>query len=104
MKLDRNISPGHPGKYALIKLRELPPSQPMYVGSGNEMLSVNSTSVDFGDTPDTEFFVIRLKDKYAHAALNAYAAEALKDDSEYALEIRELAKTALNHPNKSRPT
>ena len=103
MKLDRNISPGHLGKYALIKLRDLPAGQPTFSGPGNEHSTVNSSAVDFGDTPDTEFFVIRLKDKYSHAALLAYAKAAAKDDDEYANQILDLAQIAMLHPNKRKP-
>ncbi len=84
MKLDRNINPDGRGKYALIKLREL--------------------YIDHGDTPDTEFFVIRLKDKYAEAALRAYADAAIIDgESEWGLEVGALAAKAAAHPNKRKP-
>jgi hypothetical protein len=86
MKLDRNINPDGKGKYALIKLREKP-----FV-------------VDFGDTPDSDFFVIRLKDKYAAPALLAYSLAAREDgDIEWADEVFRLAEKAANHPGKRKP-
>lgn len=83
MKLDRNVNSNGRGKYAIINLR--------------------TNLVEWGDTPDQEFFVIKLKDKYAEAALMAYANAANADDSEYAHEVRELALRAKEHPLKRRP-
>lgn len=96
MKLDRNINPTGRGKYALVKLRQLDAITATgdYSAVHNvECLQMQGV-LDYGDTPKTEFFVIRLKDKYAHAALNAYAQDAAKDDKEYAEEILELARKA----------
>ena len=102
MKLDRNLSPNHIGKYALIKLRDLPTGFPSR-SSDNTMITVPDSSVDFGNTPDTEFFVIRLKDKYAAAALSAYAKAAEQDDDEYANQVFDLATKARSYPNKRKP-
>ena len=103
MKLDRNINPNGRGKYALIKLREIH----HLVESNNAVctpeFNVPQSAVDFGGTPDTDFFVIRLKDKYAAKALTAYACAAAADDPEYAEEILELARLAEVHPNKKQP-
>lgn len=103
MKLDRNSNPSGVGKYALIKLRNMPEGYPKVSGSGNEFVTVPSNCVDFGDTPDTEFFVIRLKDKYAERALLSYALAAMKDDPEYGSEIKKLSDFAAVHPNKRKP-
>ncbi len=100
MKLDRNItqpSGARRGKYALIKLREANYSM------DGKTLTVNQSAVDFGRTPETDFFVIRLKDKYAGPALDAYAKAALEDDPEYAAEILHLASLANTHQNKRKP-
>jgi hypothetical protein len=59
--------------------------------------------VDFGDTADSDFFVIRLKDKYAAPALAAYAMAAYRDDQEYGLQVLNLAKQAAEHPNQKQP-
>lgn len=99
MKLDRNITNPRRGKYALIKLRN---DTPMETGGG-QYLTVKKESVDFGDTEDSDFFVIRLKDKYAASALIAYAAAAAPDDAEYAAEIHALADIARLHPNRRKP-
>lgn len=102
VKLDRNITNPRRGKYALIKLREV---QVMSASTGEDSrLTVRPHSaVDFGDTEDSDFFVIRIKDKYAAMALQAYADAAREDDPEYADEIVDLARVALNHPNRKRP-
>lgn len=80
MKLDRNISPTALGKYALINLRTNQ-VQWGYVGA------------------EDEFFVIKLKDANAHAALMAYAKCAEIFDPEFAAEVRELAeRSGPKHP------
>lgn len=66
-------------------------------------MDVPVASVDFGNTPDTEFFVIRLKDKHAATALAAYATSAYQGDIEYAHEVMELASRAFHNPNKKQP-
>lgn len=103
MKLDRNINKDGRGKYALINLRETS----MTLGELNQVfidhVQNGAMAIDFGVAADTEFFVIRLKDKYAAAALGAYAMAAFEDDPEYALEVMNLAKTAAEHPRKRMP-
>lgn len=102
MKLDRNVKPDKKGKYALLKLREWPHGYSPKVQEAFDTLQL-AGAIDFGDTPDTEFFVIRLKDKYAATGLLAYAVAAEQDDPEYAGEVYELAIKAGNHPKKRRP-
>jgi len=99
MKLDRNKNPSGRGKYALLKLRELGDIHPNEIKMALETLDELSVAqveqaVDYGDTPTSSFFVIRLKDKYAVPALRAYADAARADDPEYASEIDELVKAA----------
>ena len=77
MKLDRNSNPDGKGKYTLINNR--------------------TNKVEYGDTPEDEFFVIKLKDKYANAALAAYSDAARADDPEYADEVLRLALRAGVH-------
>ena len=98
MKLDRNLNASKRGKYALIKLRG-----PGHMTAHGEQITVTSSMVDFGDTEDSDFFVIRLKDKNAAPALAAYAMAAYEDDQEYGLEVLNLAKKAAEHPGKRRP-
>jgi len=107
MKLDRNITNPRRGKYALIKLREADSLTPECVEAGRNhcnLVEVRASAVDFGGTPDTDFFVIRLKDKYAPKALSAYAAAAADDgEFEYAEEVMELARLAVTNPHRRKP-
>lgn len=68
MKLDRNLNPSGMGKYALIKLRI---DQPSAAIGNPPRMTIAADAVDFGNTKETDFFVIRLKDKYAAPALAA---------------------------------
>jgi len=99
MKLDRNITNPRRGKYALIKLR----AATVKLAPVEGMVMVEESAVDFGDSPDTDFFVIRLKDVYAAPALAAYAMAAYRDDQEYAMEILNLAKRAAEHSHQQAP-
>lgn len=83
MKLDRNINADGKGKYALINLR--------------------TNKIEWGDSEDDEFFVIKLKDKHAAAALRAYAGSVYCDDEEFAKEIDELVERAYKHKFKKSP-
>ncbi len=100
MKLDRNINPNGRGKYALILLRE---AQIRTLTPAGGPFVIDQEHVDFGDTEDTDFFVIRLKDKYAAKALKAYAEAAEADDPEYADEVNALAQKASEHPRRRMP-
>jgi hypothetical protein len=100
VKLDRNINETGQGKYALIKMRDLalfePHSlnDPSPIGDALELLHKNGL-IDYGEQhTEREFFVIRLRDKYAADALFAYAKAARADDGEYADEICEMALRA----------
>lgn len=100
MKLDRNLGIGR-GKYALIKLRQEPI---IGVTADNKGVVVARDAIDYGDSAESDFFVIRLKDKYAARALRSYAYAAHNDDPEYAAEVLALAVAAENHPSKQMPT
>lgn len=114
MQLDRNMNIGR-GKYALIKLRERMyrgRNQPIIAGVTSDVAGglgaryamVLAEAIDYGDTMDNDFFVIRLKDKYAADALSAYAKAAMADgEIEYGKEINELAIKAIHHPNSRKP-
>lgn len=111
MKLDRNLLHRNHGrgKYALILLRQLPPHVP---GDGHgpvyeaiELLE-RAGLIDWGEKGTSgEFFVIRLKDRHASAALNCYAHDAsLHGDLEWANEVREMADRAgPSHPDCKLP-
>jgi len=75
VKLDRNVNTTGLGKYALINLR--------------------TNSVEWGRAgePD-EFFVIKLRDRHARAALLAYAESMSSADPEFADEVHNLADRA----------
>jgi hypothetical protein len=107
MRLDRNTNSTRRQKYALIKLRDEEMAKSRGWGVINEdgktRLAIPQESIDYGNTPDTDFFVIRLKDKYAGPALAAYANAAKDDDPEYAADVLALAQKAASHPNKRIP-
>lgn len=101
MKLDRNIPENDGrGKYALIKLRSLENyrSDATFHTYSPEIENALKTleaagALDWGTShTESEFFVIRLKDKYAQDAMLNYA-EAAHDDgnTEYAVEIEDMA-------------
>lgn len=114
MKLDRNLNATGRGKYALLKLRRLAeidtPGNPDHIHRAGVRhalrLLQNCGILDYGDTVDSEFFVIRLKDRCARGALETYAhgARFLLDDPEYAAEIDDMARrSGPNHPNCKDP-
>lgn len=115
MKLDRNINADGRGKYALLKLRNLDAvtapggsrfSQREEIESAINLLE-NIGVLDWGNTVDSEFFVIRLKDRHASAALANYGASVFGEvpaDEEYGFEIINLAlRAGPCHPNCKKP-
>lgn len=109
MKLDRNINRDGTGKYALLKLRFVKSPEPETSDVEHQAIQKAINTLDafgllsWGNSPDTDFFVIRLRDQYAAPALAAYAMAAFADDQEYAVEILNLARKAAEHPNKKKP-
>lgn len=113
MKLDRNMTETGLGKYALLKLRKLKdftdpddPFQEVAKPIADAIQTLEKAGIlDWGNSPETEFFVIRLKDKYGRCALHAYAEEAWRDgDTEFAAEVGELAnRSGLHHPLCKKP-
>lgn len=94
MKLDRNM-PGNlgRGKYALLLMREIDPDDDD-VDRALRLLEGRGL-IDYGEHgTESEFFVIRLKDRYAHDALFAYARAAQQHDREWSQEVREMANRA----------
>ena len=94
MQLDRNTNPSGKGKYALVNLRKIE-GDPRTPEAMAEALKAYPGAIEFGfvGAPD-EFWPIKLKDKYAAAALAAYADAAQADDPEYAQQVRDLLKRA----------
>jgi hypothetical protein len=79
MKLDRNINSDGKGKYALVRLRTIQNTDEAYALLRRlEALGV----LDWGcvGQPD-EFFVIKLRDKFAPAALEAYSKAVIDEAS-----------------------
>jgi len=109
MRLDRNIE-GRGNKYGLILNRKLADIAD-HDGSGraaNKLAAVREAIatlereglIDWGDTPETEFFLIRLRDMNAQAALRSYAGHARQFDQEYSQDVMELSnRSGLDHPN-----
>lgn len=102
MKLDRNIEGNEGrGKYALLKVRDLGHFEH---GTFRELAKPIASAIrtldkagllDWGPQgTESEFFVIRLKDRNAAEALEGYANEAGKTDPQFADEVRELADRA----------
>jgi hypothetical protein len=77
MKLDRNTNGNGSGKYALIRLRDINHQEEV----GNIVSRLEHFGcLDWGKLGEKdEFFVIKLRDKYAAAALVAYAEAAQRD-------------------------
>lgn len=75
MKLDRNVNPDGLGKYALIELRKLHTAEKVQLTrkttDESDEISLPRRAVNFGG-PD-QFFVIKYKDRFALAAMEAYA-------------------------------
>jgi glutamine synthetase len=104
MKLDRNIKANEGrGKYALVLLRDIAAEDDgkPFGGIPKDLEQALRTLeqykvIDYGFTgTDREFFLIRLKDKYAAAALHAYASAAQADgEEEYSREITDMADRA----------
>jgi len=110
VKLDRNINGNGRGKYALIKNRMV--DQIMATGGDYTKLKLHDALallkqlgvLDDGSTPETEFFVIRLKDENAEQALREYANKAAETDNEYADEVMALSRrSGPYHPNCKKP-
>lgn len=104
MQLDRNRNKDGTGKYALVLLRRTGPLEKTKLQGHHDLYYVlNDRCVDLGTTPDTEFFVLRLKDKHAAAALYAYAESIEAEDPQFSLEVRDLAVRSEEHPNRQAP-
>lgn len=106
MKLDRNDNADGVGKYALINLRryrDLPADKAQeafdLLGKLDALGVIDKGARGASD----EFFVIKLKDKYAAPALTAYANAAVEDDQEWAEQVLALASRAEHHPDRKQP-
>ncbi|MBY0561420.1 hypothetical protein [Hyphomicrobium sp.] len=106
MRLDRYGESGI-GKYGAINMRrvmkELDPLSFWDVKLALDVLKKHAVLLESAVGEKDEFFLIKLKDRYAEQALNAYANEALPHDPEYAGQVFELARRAYDHPLKKAP-
>ncbi len=102
MQLDRNLPDNDGrGKYALLLLRKLDDCRrgtfrelPKDMEAALKLLT-DEGIIDLGiSLTDQEFFVIRLKDRFAQDALDAYAHAAVEVDPEWSEEVRALARRA----------
>ena len=84
MRLQRSTSEDGRGKYAIVDNR-----------TGEIIESVV-------DSPE-EFFVLKLKDRHAAAALIAYAESIAKSDPQFAMDVMILAKRSIRHPQRKEP-
>lgn len=101
MRLDRKEN--RRGKYALIKLRNLPPLDTIE-HHHRECYAVPVDAVVFGDDPETEFFAVMLRDKYAAPALTAYGLAAEMDgEVQYGRDVMELGRKAAKHKSRRKP-
>lgn len=98
MKLDRNIPSNQGrGKYALLKLRNLPlyePSRAFEPSPVYDAISLLEKEglIEWGEPEsENEFFVLKLKDLFAYDALNKYADSCRDFDPEFADEVRVMA-------------
>jgi hypothetical protein len=115
MKLDRDASDIGMGKYGIVNVRRL---KEIFKKLTDSRTRDSSTAVEdafktlsnagvitlgTSHSPD-EFFLIKLKDKYAKAALEAYAKAAREDDPEYADAVQELAnRSGASNPYCKKP-
>ncbi len=115
MKLDRNINNNGRGKYALLRLREWPHGYSPECQHAFDLLN-KAGAIDFGNSDETDFFLIRLKDRFSGPALRAYATAISAhitqldvDDPqrielvEYHHDIIRLAESAHSNPNQRTP-
>jgi hypothetical protein len=95
MKLDRNENTGRIGKYALINLRKLySPGVPLEAVGAIQLLA-DQGILEWGEVgTESEFFVMKLKDRHSQSALTEYGRSASNFDEEYAREICEMAQRA----------
>lgn len=99
MKLDRNINKSGKGKYAVINLRKIP-SDPRNAEELANAIKSNPECVEFGVVGEKdEFWLIKLRDRFAKDALIAYADATALFDLEYSEAVREIAfRSGINNP------
>ena len=104
MDLNRKTNANGIGKYIVIRT-DVFDEVPTTVEALLEAIQQHPESVEFGKVGDpNEFFVIKLKDENADAALIGYASAASHKDPDYASAVAELAlRSGQYHPNCKSP-
>lgn len=105
MKLDRELNEDSPNKYSLVlnrAVKALPPEAAREVNDALKILRDHGV-LDDGRDPIKEFFVIRLRDKYAAGALRSYAQAASEEDPEYGQSVHKLMRKSLHHASRHKP-
>lgn len=107
VKLDRDINDDGLGKYAVINLRKLqelcgnPSTFEWWTpGVAQALKTLEEVgALEWGRTGEQdEFFLIKLKDKYAKHTLEQYAAAVGCEDEEYSQAVWELATGGQEQP------
>jgi hypothetical protein len=104
MKMDRNVNPDGCGKYAILNLRKLDELcgtsgtfddrwTPAVMDALRTLEEVGALEWGIVGKPD-EFFLLKLKDRHAQPALQAYADSIRDRDPEFAAEVAEMATRA----------
>jgi hypothetical protein len=113
MKLDRNVNENGLGKYALVEMRKLSAAEKVQFNRKTEDIedevSVPRRALNLGD-PD-QFFVLKYKDRFTLAAMEAYAEavrsyasheqmsdEEMKDLLEYYRELQDQIRMIRSYP------
>lgn len=103
MKMDRNENDDGLGKYAVLNLRKLKDYErnatfgPRWDHDIHQALQTLEQAgvLDWGLLgSETEFFLLRLKDRHAQTALIAYADSINQTDKQFAGEVYEMAQRA----------
>lgn len=99
MKLMRNTDPLQYGKYIVINTNKFT-ERPKTVEELIDAIKSHPDSVEFCKVGDpNEFFVLKLKDENADAALMAYASSISEKDAEFSVDVCELAlRSGKYHP------
>ncbi|HEY5409267.1 MAG TPA: hypothetical protein VIJ94_00945 [Caulobacteraceae bacterium] len=107
MKLDRNLNSDGGGKYALVLMRRVREIEAAAEGPNARGSDVSRAAIvrhalevlqgagildDGAAGSEREFFVIRLRDRYAGVALHAYRVEVQFRDPEYGEDILDMEK------------
>ncbi len=111
MRLTRNTTPDGKCKYAIVRLDKLREMESQgqnsfwhdHIRSAFAILE-GQRLIEYGEPGSKEeCFVIKLKDKNAPAALDAYAQAAVKTDQELSDDVHELFERARRHPSRKQP-